>query len=113
MFAVSIVIVSFAYINNYKYLFIYSPNVPRDYIDIQGAVVLLSVFDYDKIGNDDFAGEVLIRLSSIPKISMSQTVDSASVVMMALQRPSASLEGPFQVRLFIYLFRFCFSNINI
>ncbi|XP_076108920.1 protein unc-13 homolog D-like isoform X1 [Mytilus galloprovincialis] len=73
------------------------PNVPRDYIDIQGAVVLLSVFDYDKIGNDDFAGEVLIRLSSIPKISMSQTVDSASVVMMALQRPSASLEGPFQV----------------
>lgn len=74
-----------------------SPNIPRDYLNINGAVVLLSVFDYDKIGNDDFAGEVVIHLSSIPKITMSETVDSTSVVMMALQRPWARMQGPFQV----------------
>lgn len=74
-----------------------SPNIPRDYLNINGAVVLLSVFDYDKIGNDDFAGEVVIHLSSIPKITMSETVDSTSVVMMALHRPWARMQGPFQV----------------
>lgn len=74
-----------------------SPNIPQDYLNINGAVILLSVFDYDKIGNDDFAGEVVIHLSSIPKITMSETVDSTSVVMMALQRPSARMQGPFQV----------------
>lgn len=74
-----------------------SPNIPRDYLNINGGVVLLSVFDYDKIGNDDFAGEVVIHLSSIPKITMSETVDSTSVVMMALHRPWARMQGPFQV----------------
>lgn len=73
------------------------PNIPKDYLHIQGAVVLLCVMDYDKIGHDDFAGEVVIHLSSIPKITMSETVDSTSVIMMALQRPSAKMQGPFKV----------------
>lgn len=34
-----------------------SPNVPKEYLAIQGAVLLLSVFDYDRFGEDDFAGK--------------------------------------------------------
>lgn len=57
----------------------------------------MSVLDYDHVGLDDFAGEVVMHLSSVSKISMSETVDSRPVVMMAVKRPPLPHQGPYQV----------------
>lgn len=79
------------------YQFIFSPNVPREYLSVRGAVLLLSVLDHDKIGSDDFAGEVSIHLSSITPMEMSATVDSKPAVMLPVKRPTSQTEGPYKV----------------
>lgn len=73
------------------------PNVPREYLSVRGAVLLLSVLDHDKIGSDDFAGEVSIHLSSITPMEMSATVDSKPAVMLPVKRPTSQTEGPYKV----------------
>lgn len=75
----------------------FSPNVPKEYLLVKGAVILLSVLDYDHVGSDDFAGEIVMHLSSVSKINMSETVDSRPVVMMPVKRPSLPQQGPYQV----------------
>lgn len=76
----------------------YSLNIPKEYLSVPGAVMVLSVFDHDTIGSDDFAGEVIIGLSSIQRIDLHSTVNSMAVVMMPLKRPTFQY-GPLQVGL--------------
>ncbi|KAL3858511.1 hypothetical protein ACJMK2_013096 [Sinanodonta woodiana] len=73
------------------------PNTPKERLKKEGTVILLTVLDRDQIGSDDFAGEIVLRLSSIPCIKMHETVDSTPVVMMPVKRPSHPHEGAFQV----------------
>ncbi|XP_022345409.2 protein unc-13 homolog D-like isoform X2 [Crassostrea virginica] len=73
------------------------PNVPREYLSVRGAVLLLSILDHDKIGSDDFAGEIAIHLSSISPMEMSTTVDSKPAVMLPIKRPTSHTEGPYKV----------------
>lgn len=76
--------------------FISSTNIPKDHLTVKGAVMLLSVMDHDHIGNDDFAGEVILHLSSIQPIGMHESVDTLQVVMMPVKRPT-NQKGAFQV----------------
>ena len=80
-----------------NFLFFFSPNVPREYLSVRGAVLLLSILDHDKIGSDDFAGEIAIHLSSISPMEMSTTVDSKPAVMLPIKRPTSHTEGPYKV----------------
>ncbi|XP_061162989.1 protein unc-13 homolog D-like isoform X2 [Saccostrea echinata] len=73
------------------------PNVPREYMSVRGAVLLLSILDHDKIGSDDFAGEVAIHLSSISPMEMSTTVDSKHAIMLPIKRPTRQTQGPYKV----------------
>ncbi|XP_062567283.1 uncharacterized protein LOC134229555 [Saccostrea cucullata] len=73
------------------------PNVPREYMSVRGAVLLLSILDHDKIGSDDFAGEVAIHLSSISPMEMSTTVDSKPAIMLPIKRPTRQTQGPYKV----------------
>ena len=74
-----------------------SPNVPKEYLTTRGAVLLLSVFDYDRLKWDDFAGEVAVHLSHLAPLSMDRSVDRMPVIMMPLKRPTADRQGPFSV----------------
>jgi hypothetical protein len=88
--------------------------VAKEYLSTKGAVLLLSVYDYDRLKSDDFAGEIVVHLSSIPQIHMDRHVDSMPVLMMPLKRPAKDAEGPFSVSLrctcliisYVYLYRF-------
>ncbi|XP_070205780.1 protein unc-13 homolog D-like [Littorina saxatilis] len=73
------------------------PNVPKEYLSTKGAALLLSVYDYDRLKSDDFAGEIVIHLSAVPHISIDSSVDRIPVIMMPLKRPSKDAEGPFSV----------------
>ncbi|OWF46560.1 protein unc-13 homolog D-like isoform X1 [Mizuhopecten yessoensis] len=73
------------------------PNIPQEFLTTKGAVVLLSVLDHDHIGQDDFAGEVVLHLSGIERINMSETVDAKPVVMMAVKRSVTPTQGPYKV----------------
>lgn len=68
------------------YRFIFSLNVFREYLFVRGAVLLLSVLDYDKIGSDDFVGEVFIYLLFIILMEMLVIVDLKFVVMLSVKR---------------------------
>ena len=75
-----------------------SPNVPKEYLMTRGAVLLLSVFDYDRLKWDDFAGEVAVHLANVsPLSSMDRSVDRMPVIMMPLKRPVHHRQGPFSV----------------
>ena len=74
-----------------------SPNIPKEYISTKGICVLLSVFDYDKIGRDDFAGEVVINFPSIMKIGIDKTLEKMPATIMPLKRPSRPATGPYSV----------------
>ncbi|KAK3103339.1 hypothetical protein FSP39_018605 [Pinctada imbricata] len=73
------------------------PNVPKDYLSVRGAVLVLSVLDRDHIGSDDFAGEVILNLSSISAISMTETVESRPALVLPIKRPAAVHKGAYQV----------------
>lgn len=77
--------------------FFSSPNIPKQYLSVQGTVILFSVMDHDKFTSDDFAGEIMLHLPSIKKIEMDYTVDSQPVVMLPLRHPIRHTDGPFQV----------------
>lgn len=53
---------------------------------MRGVVLLLSVLDYDKIGSDDFVGEVFIYLLFIILMEMLVIVDFKFVVMLSVKR---------------------------
>nr|KAG5690120.1 hypothetical protein BaRGS_003443 [Batillaria attramentaria] len=73
------------------------PNVPKEYLTQKGTVLLLSVFDYDRLKSDDFAGEIVIPLMNMSEISMNKTVEDMPVIMMPLKRPTKNADGPFGV----------------
>jgi hypothetical protein len=64
---------------------------------VRGAVLLLSILDHDKIGADDFAGEVAVHLSTIAPMEMSSTVDSKPAIMIPIRRPTSQKKGPYKV----------------
>ena len=74
-----------------------SPNIPREYMSKKGAVLVFSVSDHDTLVNDDFAGEVIVQLSLVEKLRMSETIDCKPVVMMALKRAQTQSHGPYKV----------------
>ena len=82
-----------------QYFFLTSPHVAKEFLIRPGCCVLLSVFDHDRIGRDDFAGEVLVHLPSVPKVGMDRATDRLPVIIMPLRRPKKPSAGPFQVRL--------------
>ncbi|XP_069135091.1 protein unc-13 homolog D-like isoform X2 [Argopecten irradians] len=73
------------------------PNIPQEYLNTKGAVILLSVMDHDHFGQDDYAGEVVLHLSGVERINMSETVDAKPVVMMAVKRSVTPTHGPYKV----------------
>ena len=97
LYAVSTTRNQLTYLVRYMMLYVYSPNVPKEYLTTRGAVLLLSVFDYDRLKWDDFAGEVAVHLSHLAPLSMDRSVDRMPVIMMPLKRPTADHQGPFSV----------------
>lgn len=90
-----------------------SPNVPKEYLTTRGAVLLLSVFDYDRLKWDDFAGEVAVHLSHLAPLSMDRSVDRMPVIMMPLKRPIADRQGPFSVSGGMHAIFFCFCFLFV
>lgn len=85
------------YILNIFLLFDFSPNIPRELLDQEGACILLSVFDHDHIGRDDFAGEIVVHLPTMLKIGMDKSMDQMPAVIMPLKRPQKPLDGAYVV----------------
>lgn len=77
----------------YLYLLnLYSP-AEKEEMDTEGAVLLLSVFDHDVVGSNDFAGMCVVACKDIPRIASPQA---------SLTDPSA----PQRKNLTLPLFRF-------
>ncbi|XP_052229255.1 protein unc-13 homolog D-like [Dreissena polymorpha] len=73
------------------------PNISKEYLSLEGTCILLSVFDHDNIGRDDFAGEVVIKMSTIRQIGIDRSMDRVHASIMPLHRPKKPLQGPFVV----------------
>ncbi|KAL4223873.1 hypothetical protein ACF0H5_017337 [Mactra antiquata] len=81
------------------------PNVPKEYLRTPGTCILLSVFDHDTIGRDDYAGEVIVHIPSILKLGVDKSMDKMPAVILPLKRPTKPTDGPFVVyECFISLF---------
>lgn len=66
--------------------------VSKDLLSLRGAVLVFTIMDHDAIGADDFAGEVVLHLSSVPVIDPRQNVDDTPVVMLPVKRPGKTHE---------------------
>ncbi|XP_052771175.1 protein unc-13 homolog D-like [Mya arenaria] len=74
------------------------PNVSKEVLKQPGNCILLSVFDHDYIGRDDFVGEVVVHLPTVIKMGMDESMDIMPVVIMPLKRPTKPTSGPYEVR---------------
>ncbi|CAM1321016.1 Uncharacterised protein g7652 [Pycnogonum litorale] len=72
------------------------PDVPTASMKMKGSVLRLAVKDYDKIGTNDFAGEVFLNLSQASDMSKIVSIDFIPALMLPLKRPY-EMEGPFEV----------------
>ncbi|XP_052799209.1 protein unc-13 homolog D-like [Mya arenaria] len=74
------------------------PNIPREALKQSGSCILLSVFDHDHIGRDDFAGEVVIPLTFLKKVGMAErSMDRMPAIIMPLKRPKKPNNGPYKI----------------
>ena len=73
-----------------------SDNIPVSVIE-SGGVISLTIMDYDFLVTDDFIGEVFYPLKLAQKIAALQTIDDASIIMLAVRRPHASTDRAFEV----------------
>ena len=64
---------------------------------MKGCCVLLSVLDHDKIGMDDFAGEVIVHLPALDRLGLDENIERKPAIIMPLKRPVKPLEGPYVV----------------
>ncbi|KAG1660698.1 Protein unc-13 D [Nymphon striatum] len=69
--------------------------LPKPFFKTPGAVLRLSVKDFDKIGTNDFAGEILLNLSQASDMSKVTSVDFLPAHMLPLKRP-VETGGAFQ-----------------
>ncbi|ESO97337.1 hypothetical protein LOTGIDRAFT_231532 [Lottia gigantea] len=72
-------------------------SIPQYYLKKKGAVLLFSVYDFDQLTADDFAGEFAIHLDTLHKLTDNLTVDSLQAIILPLKRPKLEKHGPFQV----------------
>jgi hypothetical protein len=75
----------------------FSPNVSKECLDKLGTCILFSVFDHDTIGRDDFAGEIIVHMSTILKIGIDKSMDRMPAMIMPLKRPKRPVDGPYVV----------------
>ncbi|XP_036360291.1 protein unc-13 homolog D isoform X2 [Octopus sinensis] len=72
-------------------------NVLSELLKKQGAAVQILVYDYDKLKRDDFVGEAVIPLSSIPQLNGNALAfERTPGIILPLKRPSMT-EGPLKV----------------
>ncbi|XP_060589572.1 protein unc-13 homolog D-like isoform X2 [Ruditapes philippinarum] len=73
------------------------PNVSKECLDKLGTCILFSVFDHDTIGRDDFAGEIIVHMSTILKIGIDKSMDRMPAMIMPLKRPKRPVDGPYVI----------------
>ena len=64
----------------------------------------MSVLDHDRIGSDDFAGEVVVHLPSLQPISLDDSIEKQPAVILPLKRPNKPTDGPYVVYISLLIF---------
>ena len=68
----------------------------------------MSVLDHDRIGTDDFAGEVVVHLPSLQPISLDDSIEKQPAVILPLKRPNKPTDGPYVVSISLLIFESLF-----
>ena len=64
---------------------------------MEGAVVVFTVWNHERVLPDDFLGEVIIQACDIQDMTTVRTIDDMQTVMLPLKHYPEPVQGPYQV----------------
>lgn len=76
---------------------VYSTGIPVDNISIEGAVLILTVWNHESLLPDDVLGEVIVQIADIPNMNTRQTIEDMQTVLLPLKQYPEPTHGPYHV----------------
>ena len=78
-------------------MFFCSEKVPKELMKKEGSCLMITVWDYDVILEDDFAGELFYPLTYVDSMEKFSTIDMMPVVINELEQPNSFEKNRFGV----------------